>query len=562
MATRTISNAGGNFNATGTWVEGVVPVAGDAVVATATSGQLTINVASGGVGLLSFILTGYISTVTWNSTLTVAGNVTLAGTMAGTAGTLIINAAATLVSNAVVLTCKLTLSGINTKSLTDAWFVDGLVTVGGAVGTQTINGSTLNCNTSLTAGTATTHIVTGTALFQFSGSVDGTWISTATFKCDLTINKSGGTLSSSGIINYNTGTLTYTAGTVNMGTSLVLCILATTLDTDRGGGNHIAFYEIGFLGTTTLTTDLYTTTLRLVGTGTFAGAGKVNGNWSVTNLRILPTTTTVWTMTNNWSCVNLILTPATFQLTLSGAFSLTITGDITGVGSGVLLGAAGLIYAGTGTWNATNVIRNNFNINTAGTLTLGADVTYNTGTLTYTAGTVDAMTNNSRLDIAANTTLNTDGMSWNIIDFSPLLAGSTITLTSNLSAVTMNIWHYTAIFAGAGVWTVDNFNMSIAFAASHILQLSIGNEYTVNVSITIISLADYPILIKSSVGGTKAKLTYNGTSNNQRLIEVDATDIDSSDGNKLWTLGGTLSGSLNWDVSNARVAPKNYVHVY
>ena len=31
MATRTISNAGGNYNATGAWAGGAVPVAGDAV---------------------------------------------------------------------------------------------------------------------------------------------------------------------------------------------------------------------------------------------------------------------------------------------------------------------------------------------------------------------------------------------------------------------------------------------------------------------------------------------------------------------------------------------------
>ena len=46
MPTRTISNAGGNYNATTTWVEGVVPNSGDDVVATATSGQLTVNVSS------------------------------------------------------------------------------------------------------------------------------------------------------------------------------------------------------------------------------------------------------------------------------------------------------------------------------------------------------------------------------------------------------------------------------------------------------------------------------------------------------------------------------------
>src|ERR1035438_6268468 len=99
MATRTIANGGGNFSATGTWVEAAVPVAGDAVVATGTSGQLTVDVASGGVGLLSFIMTGYTNTLTMNATLTVAGTVTFVSgmTIAGTSD-LICNTTATLTS--------------------------------------------------------------------------------------------------------------------------------------------------------------------------------------------------------------------------------------------------------------------------------------------------------------------------------------------------------------------------------------------------------------------------------------------------------------------------------
>jgi hypothetical protein len=43
MATRTIANGGGLWSAIGTWVEGAVPLASDDVVATATSGTLTID---------------------------------------------------------------------------------------------------------------------------------------------------------------------------------------------------------------------------------------------------------------------------------------------------------------------------------------------------------------------------------------------------------------------------------------------------------------------------------------------------------------------------------------
>lgn len=70
MATRTISNTGGNYNATASWVEGIVPTSADDVVATATSGNLTINVASA-AGTVN--LTNYVGTITMNANWTVSG---------------------------------------------------------------------------------------------------------------------------------------------------------------------------------------------------------------------------------------------------------------------------------------------------------------------------------------------------------------------------------------------------------------------------------------------------------------------------------------------------------
>lgn len=82
MAVRTISNAGGNWTATTAWVEGVVPTAADDVVATATSGNLTINAAA---ACRSLNLAGYTGTLTHTAAVTLsigdatagAGNVAL-----------------------------------------------------------------------------------------------------------------------------------------------------------------------------------------------------------------------------------------------------------------------------------------------------------------------------------------------------------------------------------------------------------------------------------------------------------------------------------------------------
>lgn len=67
MATRTIANGGGNWSATTTWVEGAVPTASDDVVATGTSGNLTINATA---ACRSIDLTNYTGTVTHSTAVT------------------------------------------------------------------------------------------------------------------------------------------------------------------------------------------------------------------------------------------------------------------------------------------------------------------------------------------------------------------------------------------------------------------------------------------------------------------------------------------------------------
>jgi hypothetical protein len=120
MATRTISNTGGNYNAVGTWVEGIVPTSADNVVATATSGNLTINVAS---AARSFNFTSYSNTLTVNATWTVSGVATqiFVSTMV-IAGTFFID----ITGSGASITCNFqlipNLSLSNNKTLNDKLF--------------------------------------------------------------------------------------------------------------------------------------------------------------------------------------------------------------------------------------------------------------------------------------------------------------------------------------------------------------------------------------------------------------------------------------------------------
>ena len=103
MATRTVANGGGNFNSTGTWVEGAIPTSADDVVFTATSGQLTVNVAS---SCKSINFTNYTNTITFNNNITVSGNITLVTgvTYAGAiTNGFVVNATSSITSNALFL---------------------------------------------------------------------------------------------------------------------------------------------------------------------------------------------------------------------------------------------------------------------------------------------------------------------------------------------------------------------------------------------------------------------------------------------------------------------------
>ena len=71
MATRTVSDVGGNWSATATWVGAVVPIAGDDIAFTITSGNLTVNVNT--AVLIGVNLTNYLGTITFTQTINTSG---------------------------------------------------------------------------------------------------------------------------------------------------------------------------------------------------------------------------------------------------------------------------------------------------------------------------------------------------------------------------------------------------------------------------------------------------------------------------------------------------------
>ena len=356
MAVRTVSNTGGNWNATTAWVGGVVPIANDTVDFTALSGNLTVNVTTATLAGINF--TNYVGTITFNANISVntsvnlgTGGYTQAG--GGTFG-LAIGNTTTITSNGVSWNNSLSFTGNGvTYTLADNLNVTGNIVLAGT-SSITFTGNILYIGGNLTVSSTATAL--GTTTFNFNGT--GTWSypSVGLIRNNITINTLG-TLTISGNIYYNTGTLTYIAGTVVSTGSVLNIALATTFNTSGMTWRDISITA----GTQTLISDLNSEVLRMANTST------VNVDTSGGNVYILE--------------------------------------SLIKSGTGISQGTASINLIGTGTWThtAAGVIRNNININTTGTLTIGTNVYYGVGTLKYFSGKINAK--NSTFNISASATL-------------------------------------------------------------------------------------------------------------------------------------------------------------
>jgi len=223
MTAIVISNAGGNWNSTASWSPAQVPVAGDTVTATASSGNLTVT-ANAACASLDF--TNYVGTFTINgsivltltSTLKFVSGMTLVAA-SGTA-TITLNGTLTMTSGGKAWQGSLNLQGANTYTLGDDWTVGGLIApsstlnFGSGSSNVVVNGHTINVAggnfNGLTSGS-----ITGTTLINITSAISTTtWTSGGgTINNNLTIAAGANTFTVSGSVKYGTGTLSYTSGT-------------------------------------------------------------------------------------------------------------------------------------------------------------------------------------------------------------------------------------------------------------------------------------------------------------------------------------------------------------
>ena len=549
MATITAAAGGGNWNVGSTWVGGVVPLTTDDVVLNATSGQVTIT-ATAQCKDINF--SGYTNTITFNANLTITGNLTRNTSVfsyLGTGGIIIAGTTTQIINSSTV-----------------AWNIP--VTIGGVSPNITIN-SAFNITAPLTLSSTTSPVISRANVFDLTENVhpsgnitisgNGTYTGSANIvvsgsnnqtltasgshqiRNNLTIDKTGGVLSLSGTLNYNTGTLAYVAsgGTVNAGTSTLNITTSTTLNTTGMSWNNIVIAwgaaspsavsitvtlssDLSLLGNLTLNGNAFPANM------TFAGSGNIScsGNLAINQLYNGGSVTLSLTLTNTLNATNLTTSaPNTFQyFTLNGG-NMNLSGGITlgNVYAGIL-GTTNINLIGTGTINcgsgvSISSIRNNLTINTLGTITLGGTLVYNTGTLTYIQGTM--VYNSNILNIANSQNVGgaiscslSGNANWFSLNITPATS-ATVTLLSDIG--TQNLVTSTNSVTINGLFNINvSGNLTVNTTTSGTSTILInGNSSQTWSGISYLSnnltinKANGSIIIGANVYYRTGTLTYN-----------------------------------------------------
>jgi hypothetical protein len=368
-----------------------VNIGGSFTVNTGASISGTSLLLLNGTGTWSTVGNGMtISSVTINTvgTITISGVLFYgSGTLTYIAGTMIVAGSTlsipfnstTTVLNTSGMTWNNVLANLNgTMSITSNLNVGGKLTMGNASNLSTgIDGFSIFVTGDFeiggvsAAGTTTVVMIgTGSILTPFNGTIN----------CNLTFNTAG-TITLPSVLRFGTRILTYTTGTVSTVGKTLQLTSSCTLNTS---GMTWTTVTTGANMTATLTSNINVSTEL-----------SVSGN-------------------------------ASFVLTGNTA---NVSGSLT-VG-GIMSGTTLILLNGTGTWSGSSAadVRNNLTINTVGTITFSGALSYQTGTMTYIAGTF--ITTGSTLILASSSTLNVAGISWN--DVSSGLSNTIITLTGNLN---------------------------------------------------------------------------------------------------------------------------------
>jgi len=506
MAIITVSNTGGNWNATTSWVGGVLPLSTDTIAFTATSGSLTVNVASICAG---FDMTNYSAgkTITFTSTLTINGPWNLgsgAYTQAGASG-IIMPVSATITSNGVTWSRTLTLQGTSqtfTLSGNDLT-VSGLLTLSPVTTMAFVGAFNINVLGGLTISGTTAAVISGASTpIIIKG---GTWNHTVAsyIQNAITINPST-TVTLGAAQCVSSPTLTYTAGvgSVTTGTGTLSLNSNITLAT-----NGMTWYSISITSAiaTTLSNDLHysgtlTTNMGSNGGCSFSGSTIYGGGVNFAGQFHYITG----------------LSGCTLVLNTSGTLNGYV-GAVTGFGFQL---PVTINHSGTTTINKCYM-----GIGSSLTLVSGSVVMGSPGLLAFNASS------------GSVTVTGFSGVTFTNVYFQ---TGATFIFDfTNVSGTVTTFGNFTVQdSSGLTIGTLQSSTVGT-------MTLQSGHTYTIKTAFSYnTATAAGLCAIKTSTPGTKAIINLVSPAS-QDIGFTNFTDIDASGGKRICTYKSTLSNTIN-----------------
>ncbi len=528
----TISDAGGNWNSPSTWVEGRVPTSSDNVVATATSGNLTINAAA---SCRSIDLTGYTKTLTHNSGVTLS----IGDGTAGTGNNALIfpsstYSAATSTSAISFISTSTTAQNVNFNAGANR---TGNIDFNGAGGSWKLTGGISPLSTAtitLTQGTLDTNgqtVDVGGSTFNSSNP------NTRTL-----------TLGASSFVGVGTWNLATTTGlTFNANTSSIT--LSTSASSFQGGGLTYNSASLTGSGTATITgantfanltrtgTAAKTDALQLNANQTVTGTLTINGN-SVTN-RLLVTSDTLGTA-RTLTAATVTVTNADFRdITGAGAGSWNLAA-ITG-NSGDAGGNSGITFttAATQTWSGTSGGNWSANAWTSRVPLPQDNVVINAAFSASQTVTLDMPRAGKSIDWTGAT----GTPAW-ALSASPSIYGS-VTMISGMTVSGTGI--FTMAGRGSFTWTSGGQNITNAFAVS-----MFGGTLTVQDSFLAASLT----LNNGIFDANNTNLTigqFFSNNSNTRTITMGSGTWTLTGATPTWNIATTTNLTFNANTSTIKI---------
>lgn len=467
--------------------------------------------------------------------------------------------------------------------------ISGTIKYGGNFTFRILNG-TVNASTSTLSVGGSALETTGLDLssttfgtFNVSGAtINYVILSSPLYTTNYTLTSGSAIVNGNPIVISGNITLTASAGNSSSGNAMLIIVgtgtwstlynvsIRNNINIDTLGTLTIignVYYRTGILNYNQGTVDTAGSTLNITGSATLNTNGSTLSTATTTsstgiNFNSIIFTAVSITLTNNSPlCIisNLTINASNINDStgISGA-STYLLGNLyipyTGAGSSKIifngLGSQSWTHAASGTMPSGGYAATyHYIINKpSGTLTFGAQIGLAINSiLEYTQGIVDTTTNNTTLYIRDSCILNTNGINWNNI----VITNATITNNSLLTCNSLTLGGLIGVYSGivtfSGTSGFTTGTLSVT-TAGRIITLASGITYNVTSNLNLVGTVGSKITLRTlTTPRAIFTLPYGATRNVQN---TNATNIDSSLGQTIYSSTGTLTNTINWSIGS------------